>query len=176
MGNNLDPQVVFTLRHRRVSRDCMKTTYISKRKKKKNVQMIVMYRRFHCHINLPDFWNTSSEISSHACVWKTAKHTLVIVVVAADNEKKNSIDWRKQTDKQSFRQSYIYFYLKQVRTIKNVRYITIMSWLLSVCTSISTYQLLSIYLNNINKKRSLNHNLMSWLLTTSSNLPTSWFT
>ena len=122
------------------------------------------------------FENSSSEISSHACVWKTAKHTLVIVVVAADNEKKNSIDWRKQTDKQSFRQSYIYFYLKQVRTIKNVRYITIMSWLLSVRTSISTYQLLSIYLNNINKKRSLNHNLMSWLLTTSSNLPTSWFT
>ena len=110
-------------------------------------------------------------------MWKSAKHTLVIVaVVAADNEKKNSIDWRKQTDKQSFRQSYIYFCLKQVRTIKNVHYITIMSWLLSVCTSISTYQLLSIYLHNINKKSSLNHNLMSWLLTTSSNLPTSWFT
>ena len=39
------------------------------------------------------FENESSEISSHACVWKSAKHTLVIVVVvAADNEKKNSID------------------------------------------------------------------------------------
>lgn len=61
-------------------------------------------------------------------MWKSAKHALVIVaVVAADNEKKNSIDWRKQTDKQSFRQSYIYFCLKQVRTIKNVHYITIMS-------------------------------------------------
>ena len=80
--------------------------------------MMLMYRRFHCDINLPDFWYESSEISGHACVWKSAKHTLVIVVVVvvADNEKKNYIDWRKQTDKQS----YIYFYLKQVRTIKNV--------------------------------------------------------
>lgn len=56
--------------------------------------MMLMYRRFHCDINLPDFWYESSEISGHACVWKSAKHTLVIVVVVvvADNEKKNYID------------------------------------------------------------------------------------
>lgn len=64
-----------------------------KRRKKKNLQMMLMYRRFHCDINLPDFWYESSEISGHACVWKSAKHTLVIVVVVvADNEKKNYID------------------------------------------------------------------------------------
>lgn len=81
----------------------------SKRKKKRTYKWCSCIVGFTAILIYLIFENESSEISRHACVWKSVKHTLVIVVVvAADNGRKNYIDWRKQTDKQSFRQSYTF--------------------------------------------------------------------